>query len=136
MKSYGERGFLRYLSRAALFLDDSKKSSWLLKKALFKSKRPGASMIRGISNIRWMIMLFGDWIKGRYKDISRGTLLAITAAILYFVSPVDFIIDYIPFGGFIDDAAVITFVLGKVNNDIEKYKLWRDLKDNEIEVEK
>jgi uncharacterized membrane protein YkvA (DUF1232 family) len=35
----------------------------------------------------------------------------ITGAIIYFVTPIDLIFDWIPLLGFIDDAAVVVFVI-------------------------
>jgi uncharacterized membrane protein YkvA (DUF1232 family) len=129
MKSYGKRGFEKYLPRATAFIDDSKKAGWLLEKAIFKSKKSSFSAIRGLKNIKWMIMLFKDWLSGRYREISRATILSAAAAILYFVSPVDLVLDFIPFGGYIDDAAVIGFVFNKISDDVEKYRIWRNSKN-------
>jgi uncharacterized membrane protein YkvA (DUF1232 family) len=49
-------------------------------------------------------------------------------AIIYFVSPIDLLPDWIPLGGFIDDAAVIGFVLKQINTDLEQFLKWEAVK--------
>jgi uncharacterized membrane protein YkvA (DUF1232 family) len=48
----------------------------------------------------------------------------VVVAIIYFVSIVDLIPDFLPGAGFIDDAAVVAFVITKIKSDIDKYLLW------------
>ena len=49
----------------------------------------------------------------------------VTAAILYFLMPLDSIPDFILGLGYLDDVTVITFVLSQIQTEIEKYKIWR-----------
>lgn len=48
----------------------------------------------------------------------------ITGAIIYFVTPVDLILDWIPLLGFIDDAAVVVFVIRQIRSDLDKFLEW------------
>ncbi len=61
---------------------------------------------------------------GRYKP-SRGTVVAILFALFYFLFPIDAIFDFIPFFGYIDDLAVISFVLDRIKGEIERYEKIR-----------
>jgi len=61
---------------------------------------------------------------GRYKP-SRGTVAAILFALFYFLFPLDAIFDFIPFFGYIDDLAVISFVLDRIKGEIERYEKMR-----------
>jgi uncharacterized membrane protein YkvA (DUF1232 family) len=58
---------------------------------------------------------------GRYKP-SRGTVASILFALFYFLFPLDVIFDFIPFFGYIDDLAVISFVLDRIKGEIERYE--------------
>lgn len=72
-----------------------------------------------------MLGIFYDWAKGRYKEIPSRTLIAVIGALIYFVSPVDALLDWIPFAGFLDDATVIGFVIASLRKDLVKYKKWK-----------
>ena len=47
------------------------------------------------------------------------------SALIYVLSPVDIIPDFIPFVGHLDDVAVIGLCLSMVKTDIEAYDEWR-----------
>ena len=69
--------------------------------------------------------LLGDRVTGKYTDTPWSTIAALTGALLYVLSPLDVIPDFIPFAGFIDDAAVFGFVLAFAKGDIARYREWR-----------
>jgi uncharacterized membrane protein YkvA (DUF1232 family) len=68
--------------------------------------------------------MLNAWFKGEYKDIPKKTIVLIITALIYFISPIDLIPDWLP-GGFIDDAAVITWVLQSMSSDVQKFKAWK-----------
>ena len=52
-------------------------------------------------------------------------------AIIYFVVPIDLMPDWIPLAGFVDDAAVLVFVIAQIKSDLDKYLKWEaDKEDN------
>jgi uncharacterized membrane protein YkvA (DUF1232 family) len=61
--------------------------------------------------------------EGRYRDLSRKNLLLAGLGLLYLVSPLDVLPDFLP-GGFADDAAVICFVLRKVRGELVTFEAW------------
>ena len=48
----------------------------------------------------------------------------IIAGVIYFVSPIDAIPDFIPVIGFMDDAFVISLVMRGVRKDVENFREW------------
>lgn len=52
------------------------------------------------------------------------TIAKIDAVVLYFVSPVDAITDFILGIGYLDDAAVLLLCKEMVRGDLEKYCQW------------
>lgn len=74
--------------------------------------------------LRQLIAMLRDYVRGDYRRIPFGAIAAIGAAVLYFVSPVDAIPDFIPGLGYIDDAAVLMTCLRMVRGDIEAYCEW------------
>lgn len=116
----------RYEILANKYINDKDLSAKLFKKAFEKVKVRRIPVFRVWKNLQLLLQLFNDWRTGNYREIPKSTLIAVVAGLLYFVSPVDIIIDIIPFGGFIDDAAIIAFVLKQSEKDIKKYLSWRN----------
>lgn len=72
-----------------------------------------------------MISLIKHYVEGKYTTVPYGTILAIMSALIYVLSPVDIIPDFIPFVGHLDDVAVMGLCLSMVKTDIEAYYEWR-----------
>ena len=72
-----------------------------------------------------MISLIKHYVEGKYTTVPYGTILAIMSALIYVLSPVDIIPDFIPFVGHLDDVAVIGLCLSMVKTDIKAYDEWR-----------
>ena len=73
-----------------------------------------------------------DFYEGNYKEVPWGTIAAIVVALLYFVSPIDLIPDFIPVAGYIDDAFVISLAMKFIKDDIERYREWKKNNSNVV----
>lgn len=69
--------------------------------------------------------LLKDRVSGRYTHTPWRTVSALTAALLYVLAPLDVIADFIPFAGYIDDAAVFAFALHFARFDLDAYREWK-----------
>jgi uncharacterized membrane protein YkvA (DUF1232 family) len=58
-------------------------------------------------------------------------MIAIIMGLLYFVSPIDFVPDFLP-GGLIDDAFVLGLIIRQIKTDLYKYKEWKEISTKEI----
>lgn len=76
-----------------------------------------------------------DYIKKRYDKFPRTSIITITAALLYFLSPVDILPDFVAGLGFIDDAFIIKLALDGIHHDISEYKKWKESKETIFENE-
>ena len=85
-----------------------------------------------IDDIKLMISIIKDYINGSYKQLPEGSLIAIFGALIYLLSPIDFIPDFIPGVGYIDDAFVIALVLKQVHEDLQNYKIWKNAQQQNI----
>ena len=74
--------------------------------------------------LKLLIAMLRDFVTGSYREIPFGSIAAIAAAVLYFVSPIDSIPDFIPGFGYMDDAAVLALCLRMVGKDIARYEKW------------
>lgn len=78
-----------------------------------------------LANISVMASLLRSFLKKEYTDIPIGSIIAITSALIYFVSPIDIIPDSIPIIGYSDDVAVVAVCWKLVESDVEEYVKWR-----------
>lgn len=78
-----------------------------------------------INDLKLLMSLLRDYWSGKYREIPWGSIAAIVAALLYVLSPLDFIPDVIPVIGFMDDALVMSLCLNMIASDLEDYKTWK-----------
>ena len=88
----------------------------------FRTKGP---LKRFIDDVKLMISLVKDYANGNYREIPYWTIAAVVAALIYVISPVDLIPDFIPVIGYVDDAAVVSVCLLLVEQDLVKYREWK-----------
>lgn len=71
-----------------------------------------------------LVRLVRSWAGGDYRQVSPKTILSVVGAVLYFVSPLDAIPDFIPVVGLADDVAVVAAVVRSVRGDLERFRQW------------
>src|SRR5690606_6515521 len=77
-----------------------------------------------VSRIKVLIRLVKAYAKGNYREVELQSILMIVAGLVYFVTPLDLIPDFIPITGLVDDFAVILWVYNKVQLEIDKFVEW------------
>jgi uncharacterized membrane protein YkvA (DUF1232 family) len=113
--------------RAKEYVTDKQKTAELLKAAIEKMQRY-IKILKNIKNI-WddlmtLIQLVRAWVKGEYRQVPWDTIVLAIAAVIYFVDPFDVIPDFIPWFGYIDDSAVIAFVIKSIHGDLDRFLEW------------
>ena len=93
------------------------------------ANRGEAGFSEAKSDLQTAIALVKAWIAGEYREVNQSTLIAIVAAILYFVVPLDVIPDFILGWGFVDDIAVIGYVFGQIKDEITAFREWHESRD-------
>lgn len=83
-----------------------------------------AGLKEKFAEIPIIVSLIRAHIKGEYREFPLGTLIALVSALIYFVSPVDIIPDFIPGIGYLDDFMVLGIALRFAYTDLEDYKKW------------
>ncbi len=79
-----------------------------------------------IAWIPTLISLVRSYVKKEYTKIPFASIISILAALIYFVSPIDLLPDFIPGIGYIDDVAVLMLVMHMVKDDVDEYKEWKE----------
>jgi uncharacterized membrane protein YkvA (DUF1232 family) len=119
------KGFTRFLTLARVYLKDPHTRLRLLSAVKEYAHHKGHLIKSFQGDLRTLVSLIKDWNRGVYTDVSKKTILLSIAALLYFISPLDAIPDFLGAVGFTDDAAVILFVLNTMRNELERYREWR-----------
>ncbi|MBD5401203.1 DUF1232 domain-containing protein [bacterium] len=111
----------------AIIEDENKWMKFKEKFEIFIKKAKKIPVLgRMIDDIVCMVSLVDSYVKKEYKDIPVATIISIVAALIYLLSPIDIIPDMIPIIGYLDDVAVLLFILNfGVDKDLEKYRLWQ-----------
>jgi uncharacterized membrane protein YkvA (DUF1232 family) len=78
------------------------------------------------ADLKAMVTCVRDYWSGTYREIPWKSIAAMTGAIVYFVSPIDVIPDFVPLIGYVDDAAVISLALKWVADDLAAYRRWKE----------
>jgi len=71
-------------------------------------------------NRRSLIPMFRDVFNGNYR-LSFFTFLTLTAGLVYVISPADFLPDFIPLAGWLDDGIVLGFILKQLRKELIRY---------------
>ncbi len=95
-------------------------------KKLFKRVKVLAKYFNDLCEI---FELLRDRVTGKYKGTPWRTIAALTGALIYVLSPIDLLLDFIPGIGFLDDALVIGLAIKLAQPDLEKYREWKATSD-------
>ncbi len=112
------RGFTK---TAAEYLRDKERLRYLLAAAVSIAQGRGGKLL---SDLQLLVRLVKASGSGAYTGFSVHRLVTIVAAILYLISPLDVIPDFIPAIGYADDAAVIAWVLNSIAEELKDFKSW------------
>lgn len=118
--SHFRRG--KWLDKSNSVLSDKSKVLSLLTVLTRYMKRGGLREIR--EDLKTFAAFTRDIVGGRYRDYSRTALTLVVAAILYVISPLDLLPDFIPLG-FLDDVAIVTWAASRLSDEMERYKQHR-----------
>lgn len=123
----GDQEIGRWERKAKQYIDNPTKIKKLLIQALTKAEyNKHLALFDNLwGKIHLLFTLVRDWLNGCYKDISRPAILLILAGLIYFVSPIDLIPDWIIGIGFADDIAFLALIINQVDKELVKYKLWK-----------
>jgi uncharacterized membrane protein YkvA (DUF1232 family) len=101
----------------------------LLREALVKAKDIGAKENKGVGTVlsekvTTLARMIKSYVSGDYKIIPWGSIVKMIAVLLYFVSPIDLIPDFIPVLGLTDDFALIMWLFSSLADDFENFEAW------------
>jgi len=83
-------------------------------------------LTRFIEDARLLIALVRDYWSGAYRQIPYGAIASIVFSLIYVFNPFDLVPDVLPIIGQVDDVAVMGACLMLVEQDLHKYRDWKD----------
>ena len=91
------------------------------------NKVKNVSVLAGLfDSIRTAYDLVSDSVTGKYKGLSKGTLMLLAGGLAYLALPIDLVPDLIPVAGWMDDAAVLGWIFMRCADEFKKYKEFKD----------
>lgn len=135
MNNMGKKGLNLFSAKAATYSKDKAKLQQLLRQSTKKIRNNKGIVSSLVEKVQLLIEVVKAWISGEYRTISTKSILMMIAGLLYFVTPLDLIPDFILGLGIFDDAAVIGFVLNQLNKELDQYKSWKAQNKEELPVE-
>ncbi len=115
------------LSRASRILVDKKRGLRLVKDAqkILTNKATRSEKLQNVKNQLFaFIRLVNAYYKGEYRSISVKSMIYTIAVLIYFVTPTDLIPDFIPIGGYIDDASLIIWLYQYLGIEMQQFLEW------------
>lgn len=124
----------RAVRRATTMLAQRYPLGRLLAAAAAALQRPGPPLRAVAQDAGGLVRMVRATVAGRYRRLGRRTLVAVVAGLIYLLDPLDMIPDVVPVVGFVDDAAVLAWLISRVRRDLDEYLAWEAGEDGVIDV--
>ncbi|MEH7306118.1 YkvA family protein [Neobacillus drentensis] len=120
-----EKEQYKYNNEAKDYLGNPQKTQGLLNKAIKLANEKKESLGEVWDKLQLFFELVKAYSKGEYKNIAPSTILTVIGTLLYFVSPLDLIPDFIIGLGILDDAALIGYTVKKISTELDAFSKWK-----------
>ncbi|MGY2172513.1 YkvA family protein [Pseudomonas gingeri] len=91
-----------------------------------KSARQGGRLGKLKEDLKLLQVLCLAYWRGEYREISYKSMIVVVAGLMYFLSPIDAIPDFIPVFGMLDDIAVLAWVMNTLDQELNAFRAWRE----------
>ena len=112
----------QWLRKAAKYMLDPAKMKWLVGRVRQYCGKEGLAAVR--DHLSLLADMASDITKGRYTDYSKGNFLLAVAALIYVVSPLDLVPDFLIVLGLLDDVAIVGWAMSRLKTEVDKYQAF------------
>jgi uncharacterized membrane protein YkvA (DUF1232 family) len=123
-KVKSSRAYERAKSKASEYANDPEKLKGLIGDATKKAESNKGPLKEVWDTLMAFFRLLHAYSQGHYREVPTLSLIMIIVSIIYFLSPVDLIPDFIPVAGYLDDAALLGWTMKTVKSDIDNFMSW------------
>lgn len=122
-----EQNFKNSKEEAERLIEDKEETNKKLDDAFTKASKNRGKLEEVWNYLQLFFAISRDYINGKYREVPKGSIIAIIASLLYFLSPIDLIPDFIPVIGYIDDIFVLGLVFNQVRSDLDAFEKWKNV---------
>ena len=119
--------FQRFLSKAVDYIKQPTRLKQLLTDAYKKASEKndvGTLAHEAWDTLQTLFRLVRTAVSGEYTGVPSTTVAAAVAVLIYFLSPIDLIPDFIPVVGLLDDVALLAWFSTTVKHEIDRFHEW------------
>ncbi|MBC6610232.1 DUF1232 domain-containing protein [Hymenobacter sp. BT507] len=119
--------FKKFLGKAEEYLNKPLRIKQLLNDAYHKAREKnelGNLAHEAWETVQTLIRLVRSASTGEYTGLPASSILAAVAVLIYFLSPIDVIPDFIPVIGLLDDVALIAWFTSTLKEQLDKFAEW------------
>ncbi|QKG54000.1 YkvA family protein [Hymenobacter sp. BRD67] len=123
--------FKKFLAAAEGYIKQPTRLKKLLLDAFNKArekKEIGTLAHEAWETIQSLFRLIKLSAAGEYTGVPTTTVVAAVAVLIYFLSPIDLIPDFIPVVGLLDDMALIAWFSTSIKHELDKFHEWEAAK--------
>jgi uncharacterized membrane protein YkvA (DUF1232 family) len=123
--------FKKFLAAAESYIKQPTRLKKLLVDAFNKArekKEIGTLAHEAWETLQSLFRLIKLSASGEYTGVPGTTVAAAVAVLIYFLSPIDLIPDFIPVVGLLDDVALLAWFSTSIKHELDKFHEWEAIK--------
>jgi uncharacterized membrane protein YkvA (DUF1232 family) len=127
----GSKFFKKFLAAAEGYIKQPTRLKKLLTDAYAKAsekKELGTLAHEAWETLQSLFRLIKLSISGEYTELPSSTVVGAVAVLIYFISPIDLIPDFIPVLGLLDDMALLAWFSTSIKHELDKFHAWEQAK--------
>ncbi|MCC6797196.1 MAG: DUF1232 domain-containing protein [Candidatus Hydrogenedentes bacterium] len=111
------------IGKAEQIARDPERAVQLAESVERKARRHRGALGQTVDDVLALARMLRNYARRRYTNVPWKSIAMVSAALFYFLAPIDMIPDFL-FGGFVDDVGLLLAVIRQVKSDVDAYKSW------------
>jgi uncharacterized membrane protein YkvA (DUF1232 family) len=123
----GSTIFKKFLEKARGYIEQPTRLKQLLTDAYKKASEKnevGTLAHEAWETLQTLFRLIKAAMSGEYTGVPTATVMAAVAVLIYFLSPIDVIPDFIPVLGLLDDVALVAWFSTTLKTELDRFHEW------------
>ncbi|MEO9477404.1 MAG: YkvA family protein [Cyclobacteriaceae bacterium] len=79
-----------------------------------------------VSHVQKVIRMIRAHVTGEFKAFSVKSMVLLVFSLIYFITPLDLLPDFIPALGFTDDLSILLFIFKSIQEDVAEFEEWEE----------